>query len=203
MSRADRDFWINQAFFQLAWPACVLGAAYGTLWPAALLIGGMLAWTLHPANRRAGDVRALSAFAFTGVLVDTLWIRTGVVDYAMQWPVEGFQPAWLTGLWIALGLTVHHSLAVFGRRWRLWVLLATVGSPLSYAMASRVGAVDWIAPDWVVVLCMGPVWAVLTGSLFRILGPGSEPLASDGSKQERRAARTASEGKNTMETVQG
>ena len=46
-----RDFWINQAFFQLSWPACVIGAANGMLWPGALVVGLFAMWQLHPARR--------------------------------------------------------------------------------------------------------------------------------------------------------
>ena len=161
-----RDFWINQAFFQLAWPACVIGAAFGVLWPAALLIGGFLAWQLHPARRHPDDVRTLLAFVVLGVVLDTLWVQLGLVAYASPVPWAGTQPGWLTGLWIALALTVHHSLALFRERWWLWVLLASIASPFSYTMAARVGAVEWTAAPWLVVLALGPFWALATGLLF-------------------------------------
>jgi len=201
MKRSTRDFWINQGFFQLAWPACVLGAAWGMLWPAALLISAMLAWQLHPARRHPGDLRALAAFVVVGFILDTLWIRSGVVAYAMPLPFEGVQPAWLTGLWVALGLTANHSLALFRRRWRLWVLLASIGSPLSYTMAARVGAVEWTAPDWVVVLCLGPVWAAITGLLFRV--SGRESGASSGARHTAARREQNAPETNTMETARG
>lgn len=163
-------FLINQAFFQLAWPACVLGAAYAVLWPAALLIAAFLAWQLHPANRHPADLRTLAAFVVVGLVLDTLWVRAGLLAYASSLPVEGLQPLWLTGLWIALALTVNHSLAVFKARWRLWLLLASVASPLSYTMAARFSAVEWLAEPWQVVLAVGPVWALVTAALFRWAG---------------------------------
>lgn len=163
-------FWINQAFFQLAWPACVLGAANEVLWPAAALVAGFLAWQLHPANRHHNDFAVLAVFVAMGVVLDTAWVQAGLVDYATDVPADGMQPAWLAGLWIAMALTVNHSLATFRDRWWLWVLLATFASPLSYTMASRFGAVDWLAAPWLVVLMLGPVWALLTGLVFRWAG---------------------------------
>ncbi len=194
MTRSTRDFWVNQGLFQLAWPACVLGAAWGTLWPAALLVSTMLAWQLHPAHRHPNDLLALAAFVAAGLVLDTFWMQAGVVDYALAAPFEGFQPGWLTGLWIALGLTANHSLSVFRHRWRLWVLLASIGSPLSYTMAARAGAVEWTAPTWVVVLCIGPVWAVVTGMLFRAL-PGGE-----GEAEAEAEARTESKSESKSES---
>ena len=163
----NRKFWINQAFFQLAWPACVLGAAYSVLWPAALLMTGFMAWQLHPANRHRNDWAVLGVFVLVGVVLDTAWVQVGLVDYSAAIPLEGLQPAWLTGLWIATALTVNHSLATFRDRWWLWLVLASIASPLSYTMAARFGAVEWLAEPWIVILAVGPFWALVTGLMFR------------------------------------
>jgi hypothetical protein len=172
MTAERRNFWINQLFFQLAWPACVLGAATGVLWPAAVLIAGFLVWQLTPGRRHPADLRTLTALVLMGLFLDTIWVQTGVVRYATSVPLEGTQPLWLTGLWIAMALGVNHSLAVFRDRWWLWAVLASFASPLSYTMAQRLGAVEWLAADWVVILLLGPVWALLTGLVFRWAGQG-------------------------------
>lgn len=173
MSRSTRNFWINQGFFQLAWPACVLGAAYGVLWPAALLIVAFMAWQLHPSNRHPTDLRTVAALVALGLVLDTAWVQFGVVSYAASVPFEGAQPLWLTGLWIAMALGVNHSLAIFRDRWWLWVLLASIASPLSYTMAAKFGAVEWLVAPWLVVLLLGPVWALLTGLVFRWVAQGA------------------------------
>lgn len=167
---SDRHFWINQAFFQLSWPACVIGAANGMLWPGALVVGLFAAWQLSPSRMHRRDPLIVASFAATGLVVDTLWIRTGVVEYATAWPAQGFTPLWLLLLWVALGLAVNHSLAVFRARWRLFMLLATIGSPMSYTAAAGFGAVTWIAPSWLVIVCVGPIWGLLVGLLFREAG---------------------------------
>lgn len=165
-----RGFWINQAFFQLSWPACVVGAANGMLWPGALVVGLFALWQLHPSRMHPRDLQCVAAFVATGLVLDTLWIQTGIVEYASAWPAPGFTPAWLMLLWIGLGLTVNHSLGVFRERWRLFMLLAAVGSPMSYSIAAGLGAVDWLAPAWLVVVCVGPVWGLAVGLLFRHAG---------------------------------
>jgi len=176
---SSRDFWINQAFFQASWPACVIGAAYGLLWPSLLVVGAFAVWQLAPARAHPSDRATLLWFVLTGLVLDTLWQRLGVVEYALVWPVAGFAPLWLLLLWAALGLTVHHSLALFKRRWVLFMLVTTVGSPLSYSAAAAFEAVEWTAPTWLVVICMGPVWALIVGLLFRHAGKTrSAPVAS-------------------------
>lgn len=163
-----RDFWINQAFFQASWPACVIGASHGLIWPGLLVVGGFVLWQLAPARRHAHDVATIARFLLAGLVLDTLWLRLGIVEYASPVPLAGFAPLWLLLLWLALGLTVNHSLAMFRRRWRLLLLLAAIGSPMSYAAAAGFGAVTWTAPVWLVLICLGPVWALVVGLLFRV-----------------------------------
>ncbi|MBS3745754.1 MAG: DUF2878 domain-containing protein [Wenzhouxiangellaceae bacterium] len=166
----NRDFWINQAFFQASWPACVIGAANGMLWPGALVVGLFALWQLQPARAAAGDWRVVAAFFVTGLVADTLLVQTGVVEYATAWPAAGIAPAWLLLLWVALGLTVNHSLGLFRRRWGMFILLAAFGSPMSYSVAAGFGAVTWVAPTWLVLLCLGPGWGLIVGLLFRHAG---------------------------------
>lgn len=176
--------WINQVFFQLSWYACVVGAANGFLWPAVVVVGLFAVWQLHPARMHPRDPFAVGAFVVAGLLIDTLWLRLGIVEYAMAWPSAGFIPAWLLLLWLALGMTVNHSLGVFRTRWRLFVLLATVGSPMSYSVAAGFGAVTWVAPSWLVIACMGPVWALAVGLLFRLAGIEGPRQNADGQTVE-------------------
>lgn len=164
MSRSA--FWTNQIFFQLAWPACVVGAALGQLWPSLFLVGLFAFWQLSPARRHPADWSTVLMFVACGLILDTLWQQLGVVRYTLPWPVAGMVPIWLLSLWVALALTVNHSLAIFKQRWSLFAVAASVGSPLSYLAASRVGAVEWVAPPWVVILCLGPVWALIVSLLF-------------------------------------
>ncbi len=183
-----RDFWINQAFFQASWPACVVGAAHGLVWPGFLVVGAFALWQLAPARAHPGDVRAVGLLLALGLVVDTLWVRLGVVDYALAWPAAGFAPAWLLLLWVAVGLSVNHSLAWFRHRWLAFVLLATFGSPMSYTAAAAFGAVTWTAPAWLVLLCVGPIWALLVGLAFRWID---------------RMAGTARPAARTLEAVRG
>ncbi|MGK7297488.1 MAG: DUF2878 domain-containing protein [Candidatus Wenzhouxiangella sp. M2_3B_020] len=165
-----RDFWINQGFFQASWPACVIGAANGLTWPAVVLVGAFAAWQLRAGKMHPRDPLAIGLFVFAGLVMGTLWIRTGVVEYANAGPLEGFTPGWLLLLWTALALTVNHSLSWFKERWGLFLLLATFGSPMSYRAAAAFDAVEWTASPWLVVACLGPVWALVVAMLFRQLG---------------------------------
>ena len=161
-----RNFWINHLFFQLAWPACVVGAAYGLVWPALIWVGLFGVWQLHPKRAHPNDWLLVGLFVLTGLVLDLVWIHTGLLTYSMAWPWSGITPVWLLMLWVALALSVNHSLVLFRKRWLLWSMILSVASPFSYWFAAQLGAVEWLAQAWIVVFALGPVWGFIVGLLF-------------------------------------
>ncbi|MFW5926952.1 MAG: DUF2878 domain-containing protein [Wenzhouxiangella sp.] len=162
-----RDFWINQGLFQLSWPACVAGASWGVAgWTGTLVVAALVLWQLHPGRRHPNDWYMIGLCLGIGFVLDTLWLRTGLLAYAMPWPSNGFAPFWILLLWLALALVLNHSMSLFKERLWLIGMLAAVGSPISYYAGSRVGAVEWLAPVWQVVLATGLSWALLLPGLF-------------------------------------
>lgn len=161
-----RAFLINQGLFQLAWPACVIGAAYGILWLGLLVVGLMMIWQLHPSHRHPLDLRLLAVCLLLGFALDSAWVQMGLLEYALAWPWAGFAPLWIMLLWIAVALVINHSMAAFKQR--LWVLAlaGAIGSPFSYFAGSRFGAVEWLVPAWQVVLATGLSWALILPFLF-------------------------------------
>ena len=162
----QRNFWMNCIFFQLAWPACVLGAVYGQVWIALVWIGLFALWQLHPKRAHPNDWLLIGLFVLVGLVLDAVWIQTELIRYSAAWPWAFTTPVWLSMLWIALALSVNHSLAFFRHHWVSWTLLLCIGSPFSYWMASRLGAVEWLADPWLVILALGPGWALVVGLLF-------------------------------------
>lgn len=162
----NKAFWINQGLFQISWPACVAGAAYGWGWPGYLVVGLLAFWQLHPANRHPMDWTLVITCLVLGVVLDTLWIQWGLIEYAMPWPSASFAPAWIMLLWLALALVINHSLQFF--KARLWAaaLFGGIGSPMSYYAGAKLGAAVWVAPFWEVALAVGVSWAILLPGLF-------------------------------------
>lgn len=164
-----RGFIINQGLFQLAWPACVVGAAWGLAgWTGLLAVGVMAGYQLHATNRHRNDLTMVGICVVAGFILDTAWIQSGLLRYAMPWPSEQLAPFWIGLLWIAFALVINHSMRVFKQRLLAVSLLAGIGSPMSYFAASRLGAVEWLAPAWQVVVATGVSWALLTPLLFRL-----------------------------------
>jgi hypothetical protein len=155
MNRANL---LNAGLFQGAWFACVLGGAAGTSVWGAGAVAGLAAFAAFGDRLRSDFAFALAAGLF-GFALDTLWIRTGVLDYAGA----SVAPAWIVLLWVGVGFTLNHSLAVFCARPWLGGLLAGLSAPLSYLGGARLGAVA--VPDpWLLGFVALAWWGVFTAA---------------------------------------
>jgi len=165
---------LNAALFQGAWFACVLGGAVGSsVWGA----GAVLALAAFAAlrDRWRTDLVLASIAAAVGFGLDTLWIRAGILDYGGV----TFAPAWIVLLWVGVGLTLNHSLALFAPRPWLGGLLAGLGAPLSYLGGERLGAV--VVPDPWLLPVISLTWFLVFTVAFlqvRALGVGHFVVAA-------------------------
>ena len=173
-----RAFLVNQGLFQLAWPACVIGAAHEIYWTGLLVVGALVVWQLNRHNRHALDYRMLLVCLGLGFVLDTLWIQLGLLEFAMPWPSAHFAPFWIMLLWVSVALVINHSLAAFKNRLVLLAVAGGIGSPFSYFAGSRFGAVEWLAPAWQVILATGLSWAIVLPLLFWLARDGNDGLGS-------------------------
>jgi hypothetical protein len=152
---------VNAILFQTAWFACVLGGAAGSsVWGAAAVTG--LAAFAALGDRLRSDLAFALGGAVLGFGLDTLWIRTGVLDYAGH----AFAPGWIVLLWAAVGLTLNHSLAMFRARPWLGGSLAAASAPLSYLGGERLGAV--LVPEPWLLAWVAVVWFAVFGAAFTV-----------------------------------
>jgi Protein of unknown function (DUF2878) len=154
--------WTNFVGYQLVWFAAVWGASRGWTWPAVLAVAVFAAWQLAVSAQRAADARLAGVAMLTGVVLDGVFSATGVLHYAAGAPAlpPGGAPLWILALWVAFALTFNHSLRWLAGRPLLCLALGAAGGPLAYAAAARLGAVSFLAPVWLGVLCLAVGWAV-------------------------------------------
>ncbi len=150
---------INAVLFQATWFAAVLGGTFGALIACAVLAAHVLA--------RSGwrDLALGAVVGVVGLGLDTLWIYSGILDYHGA----AVAPPWIVVLWVAVGLSLNHSLSMFiGRPWA-GSALVVVACPLSYMGGAALGAVIIPAPLPLVAVALG--WALVFGTLFGIVAP--------------------------------
>ncbi len=148
----------NFAGFQIAWWACVLGAAHGAPWlgVVACLAFVALQWLASPCPRV--DAWLVAGGALTGLAFDGLLAQLGWIDY--RGSIGALPaPAWIVALWAAFAMTINHSLAWL--RPAAAIVLGAVGGPIAYLGAERLGAVELIASvQATIALAVG--WAIAT-----------------------------------------
>lgn len=176
---------INAVLFQAAWFGCVLGGAQDVaLWGLAAVLA-LAVYSLN-AGTAGRDLVLASVAAAVGFLVETLWIRSGVLVYgdAMM------APLWIVLLWVGVGLTINHSLSMFKRRPWLGGLLAAGSAPLSYLAGERFAAVT--VPDPWLLGAVSASWFVLFTLAFALAREGevydaAPGLLEDGVLDEKRS----------------
>lgn len=151
---------INAGLFQVTWFACVLGSAKGLLWPALLSCALLAIWQLQPKRRHPSDLRLIAVAILLGLIIDSAWIKLGLLDFKSQWPSPGIAPAWIIVLWVGFALTVNHSLSWLTAHPLLPASMGLIGGPLSYWAGLRFGAVDYLADPLLISACLGLAWAV-------------------------------------------
>lgn len=162
----------NAALFQVTWFACVIGGAAGTAVWGALALAALAAATLRRGTLGA-DLILAGAAAAVGFLLDTLWIRLGILDFAG----DRVAPLWIVLMWAAVALTVHHSLSVLKARPWLGGALAGATAPLCYLGGERLGAVSVVVPVQLAVVAA--VWMLLFVLTFTLVGDADGPVASE------------------------
>jgi hypothetical protein len=92
----------------------------------------------------------------------------GVLDYcqaAIALPLGiTLAPSWIIMLWLAVGLSIRHSLYFLVTRPLFGALLVGCGSPLSYLTGERFGAV--VIPSLEGMVVLAAVWIALFYVVF-------------------------------------
>lgn len=162
---------VNAALFQGVWFACVIGSAYQLLWPAALSCLVLICWQLHPARRHSTDFKLLGTAIVLGLIVDTIWIQAGFIEFTDPRFIAGVSPMWIVFLWMGFALTINHSLIWLSAHPLLPALMGLIGGPMSYLAGLKLGAVTYLADPMLISACMGVAWAISMSILVKLSGP--------------------------------
>jgi len=159
---------INFILFQIAWFACVAGAAKGMPWLGVSVTIAILAWHLYKARQARPELLLMSAALAAGACFDQLMLTMHAVEYQQHgWSVS-FVPVWILALWLAFATTLNVSLAWMQGRYLVSTLFGAAGGPLAYLGAENIGAVSLHGYGSYILLSVG--WALITPALLYIAG---------------------------------
>ncbi|QJR13738.1 DUF2878 domain-containing protein [Usitatibacter palustris] len=156
---------LNVVFFQLAWFACVLGAAARIPSLGLLVVAAVVTWHLARARQPRRELVMLGVAVLVGAAFETLLVQMGWVRYPEGALLEGLAPAWMVALWALFATTLNVSLRWLRARLGLAAVLGALGGPASYYAGSRLGAMELTALDAALVaIAIG--WALLLPALL-------------------------------------
>lgn len=135
---------INFIAFQLGWFACVLSAAKGMPWVGVLFAALVISLHLYLAERPGQEFRLILLALFMGLVVDSLLVNSGWLQYAGGPTIAGFAPYWILAMWALFATTLNISMSWLKGWPTPAVLLGMVFGPLSYMAGQRLGALEFI-----------------------------------------------------------
>jgi hypothetical protein len=153
-------FWLTLLAYQATWFVAVIGAGHGLWWPGVAAAALFAGWRLSVSAQRSLELRLVLVALALGLGLETLWVRSGLLEYRAAWPWLD-APGWILALWLAFALTVLPLLGYLQRHLALAALFGAIGGPLAYWGAARGwGAARFADPAWHGLLALAIGWAL-------------------------------------------
>ena len=166
-SRRTRLLLLNLLAFQLAWFACVLGAAQGRPDLGILAVAAAVALQFAVSKARSHEAVLLGAALLMGLAWDSTMARSGIVIYTSPGPLPDWAPGWILALWALFATTLRGPLRWLHGRWLLTAIIGGISGAFSYLGAVRLGAGRFPEPV-LAMLVLGAGWAVITPLLIEL-----------------------------------
>ena len=149
---------VNLFAYQVAWFACVLGAANDMPWLGTMVCLAIVAVHLLSEQSLAA-IKLVLACAILGLALDSVLAASGVARFASGTFTQGLAPHWMVALWMAFATTLNVSLQWLMRRPSWAMAVGLVGGPLAYLAGARLGAMQ-IEPLLLGLAAIGALWAL-------------------------------------------
>jgi hypothetical protein len=151
---------LNLFFFKVVWAASLAGVVFGYEWSGLVMLAVFIAWHARTSpTARADFFLAVIAMAI-GLLLDTLYIRAGLIVYEGSSLWQSFAPLWILGLWANFALTMNGCLGWLQQRRMIAGLLAAVCGPASYFGGVALGTARVTGDPWLLFGAIGLAWAI-------------------------------------------
>ncbi len=117
-------------------------------------------------KRTQGLVLMMTIFLCMGIIVDTLLLKAGVIQFSANPFGNAFSPPWMMSLWLSFSMIFYALLESLYHRYVLLGLLSFIFFPIAYVLGAHIGAAHFFHGD-VSSLIVGFICAILfPSSLF-------------------------------------
>lgn len=151
---------INLVVFNIAWFACILGAAWGIPWLGVVVVTISVIGHLIYAGFGRG-LALLFVLAFVvGWVFDALVVALGGLDFPPHARLLAPVAIWMPCMWVSLATTLNLSLGWMRGRWVVAMLFGLLGGPGAYYTGMKLGAVTLGDDLMRSLLIIGLEWGV-------------------------------------------
>jgi len=157
---------INLVIFQLVWITTVLGVASNRVWPGVAILCFFFIINAAISATSRVDLMLASIAVPLGAVIDTVFIRAGLLSFEMNLPWPGFAPIWTLILWANFALILNNGLQWLQGRYKIAAILGFIGGPLSYLGGIGLGAGELRGAPLTAFLIIGSCWAIVTPLLL-------------------------------------
>lgn len=162
---------VNFLLFQLAWFACVLGAANAIPMIGVAFTALVVAWHLFKAYKAKQEAILILIAIAIGATFDQVMLSTQLIDYVHHgWGNFALNaqlvPVWIIALWAGFTTSLNVSLKWMRHKYLIAILFGGIGGPLAYFAAQKLGAVTLTSTNSFVALSIG--WALITPLLLKL-----------------------------------
>jgi len=113
------------------------------------------------------EVYLLGFAMVIGATWDSLLVALSLLDYTSGTLITNTAPYWIVVMWALFATTINVSLRWLKYKYLIAALLGAVAGPLAYYGGSRLGALEFLNPEWALIsLAVG--WAIFTPLLVLI-----------------------------------
>ncbi len=158
----------NLLFFKVVWVASLAGVVFGYAWLGLAMLVLFAAWHAGTSPTARADFVLASVAVFMGLLLDTLYIKAGLIVYRGELLWNGAAPLWILALWANFALTMNGCLGWLRERRMLAAALAFVCGPLSYYGGIALGTAKVTGDQVVLFGTIGLAWAVAVPVLLTL-----------------------------------
>ena len=159
----------NIVGFQVAWWACMLGAANGLPYIGPVVMAVYLIAHYYWISVDRNEVKLIIIFTVFGTFVDSLLILSGSIT-CMGYYVPGLviAPLWITAMWSGFTSTVNHSMAWLKDRWVLAFFLGIIFGPLSYMTGLKFGAIQFNTSLLNLLIILAIIWGISIPFIYHV-----------------------------------
>ncbi len=157
---------VNYVLYQAGWLVLVLLAAADRPGAATAAGLGLVAVHLALAGDRRDELRLLLTAALVGLVVESLQVALGGLQFQSGTVVDGVAPPWIVVLWAQFAATLRYCLRWLARDWRVATAFGALGGPLAYWLGERLGAVRVEGGAAWALLAL--LWALAIPTLMRV-----------------------------------